>query len=82
MGVRIMSIDGVGQTNLFCSVSGIAFGPVADEDQLQEFLQWVGEKELPDLRTMPEAVLMDYWQKFVDSTGEPHEGLRVVSEEG
>ena len=64
MGVRILSVDGGGETCLFDSVTGFAFGPVSDEDTLQEFLKWVGENDLPDLRTLAPAVLENYWGTF------------------
>lgn len=81
MGIRIQSIDGMGMTCLFDSVSGIAFGPMADEDQLSEFLKWCCELDKPDLRSVPEAQLMEWWQEFVDSAGGIDEGLQVVRDQ-
>lgn len=75
MGVRILSVDGGGQTALFCSTSMIAFGPVADESTLGLFQEWCEQNDKPDLRTVPEATLMEWWEAF-------NESLSVVSEEG
>lgn len=75
MGVRLLSVDGNGQTCLFDSVTGWAFGPVADEDVLSEFLKFCAETDAPDLRSLVPSQVAAYWEAFNAS-------MRVVSEEG
>jgi len=65
MGVRILSVDGNGDTCLYDSVTGWAFGPVASEDELDNFLVWCEEKQVPDLRRLPSGKLEDLWAEYV-----------------
>jgi hypothetical protein len=52
MGVRITSQENV--SALFDSVSGVAFGPVfEDEFEAEEFLAWYAEQGRVDLRLLP-----------------------------
>lgn len=81
MGVRILSVDGGGDTCLFDSTTGWAIGPVADEETLSEFLKWCAETDLPDLRKLTEIELGMRWAEFLGITKVNHEAMHLVSEE-
>lgn len=83
MGIRILAVDGGGKTCLYDSVTDWAFGPVAEEETLNEFLEWCDEQELPDLRGIPDDILMAHWNLYLEQFPEvPNETLSVVPEEG
>lgn len=62
MGVRLLSVDGGGDTCLFDSVTMTAFGPVASEDALNQFVNWLDK----DARTYNQAELERNWDTFRD----------------
>lgn len=67
MGVRILSIDGGGDTCLYCSTTNWAFGPVADEETLERFIGWAKEV---DLRSVTPIYLEALWHRFIKEQDE------------
>jgi hypothetical protein len=87
MGIGIFKTDG--DTAMYDSTTGIAFGPVADGDKLRAFQVWLdtthGE---PDARQLTPSDLHDLWGQFCDDgawvdaeTGELTEAAEVALDE-
>lgn len=74
MGVRLLSVDGGGDTCLFDSTTGWAFGPVASENTLNDFVDFLDS----DARKYSQDQLAVLWKTFLES----RENMSVVSEEG
>ena len=56
MGCRIMGDD---MACFYCSVTDIAFGPVATRDELERFRSWMGQDPRSELN------IMQAWGRFV-----------------
>lgn len=68
MGIRTLNDIEEGKSVLYCSVSGLAFGPVFDEpESADDFLDWSLDKDdLEDLRSLLPGQLdaaIDYWRR-------------------
>ena len=60
MGIRTLTDPEEGMSVLYCSVSGLAFGPVFSEPETaDDFLDWALEQGGPDMRTLPPKELED-----------------------
>ena len=56
-GTRINEGDGITGAVLYCSTSGLAFGPVfTDGDEAEEFLAWSAKENHGDLREIRDDV--------------------------
>ena len=68
MGVRTLIDQQEGQSVLYCSVTGLAFGPVFDEAEgADDFLDWAnGKEDCEDLRSLTPRQLeaaIRYWRR-------------------
>ena len=50
---------------MYDSVSGMAFGPIADREQLEEFLDWLDREDHADPRVMGDQELLRVWYEFL-----------------
>lgn len=87
MSVHILS-DGSEQACLFCSTSGVAFGPVfrADKasgrdayEQAETFLQWCYRVQHTDPRAWSDAELMAKYSEWL--TAQPEIDKQTAAEE-
>lgn len=63
--MSVRTTAGEGKVALFCSTSGVAFGPVFDtEDEAERFLEWLGARDGRDPRLIREFELVELYQTF------------------
>lgn len=70
MGVRSLYDAEENMTALYCSVSGLAFGPTLEGNVGNEFCEYVAEFDNRDLREIPNNELEAFAVKFAE-TGLP-----------
>jgi hypothetical protein len=71
MGVRSLYDPEENMTALYCSTSGLAFGPTLGGDVGNEFCDFVAQVDSRDLRMIPEPELSELAARFEARSNEP-----------